>query len=73
VASYCERTVKPKPSFDRRSFRWKQSGSARVLIACPKGHYDARREVCRVGTRAYKVVAPARGRCPVGQRRVHKA
>jgi hypothetical protein len=70
----CERALSPKASFDRRSFRYKRSGRAWVLIGCPRGQWNARAERCRVGTRAYKLLtpAPARGRCASGQAKACK-
>jgi len=49
------RKLAPKSKFDPRSFRWKRSGKAMILIACPKGKWNARTSRCRVGTRAYEV------------------
>lgn len=67
--SFCERREAPKGRFDRRSFRWKKSGRAFVLVGCPRGEWNARAGRCKVGTRAYKILAPApRGRCPTGRK-----
>lgn len=67
----CEKKLAPKSKFDRRSFRWKTSGKARVLVACPKGHW--RRGRCTVGLRAYKLLTPPKaGRCPVGTVKLRK-
>ena len=69
---FCERTPLPKARFDPRSFRYKQSGSAWILVGCPKGHYRPKRRRCDVGLRAHKILARApRGACRVG-RAVHK-
>ena len=73
--TYCEKTVTPKRQFEPKSFRWKQSGKSWVLIGCPKGSWRPRKERCKVGTRAYKLLVPARGKrkkCPVGTRRTVK-
>lgn len=76
---FCERRVAPASAFDRRSFRWKRSGSAWVLVGCPRGEWDPRATIvvrgrrvrgrCRVGTRAHRVLspAPARGACRKGK------
>jgi hypothetical protein len=58
---FCERKPLPKTAFDKRSFRYKQSGSSWILIGCPKGKWDAKRETCKVGTRAHVVL---RSVCP---------
>jgi hypothetical protein len=62
--SFCERTPAPKSAFDKRSFRWKKSGRAWVLVGCPKGRW--RKNRCAVGTKAHKVLAPAKGRSKRG-------
>ena len=72
MTTYCERQLAPKRAFDRRSFRWKASGKARVLIGCPAGKWQSHSERCAVSTRAYKVLVRARGRCRVGSRRITK-
>lgn len=73
MPTYCERQMTPKHRLDPRSFRWaKAHGKAKVLVACPRGKWNAQTERCKVGMRAYKVLAPARGRCPTGQKRVAK-
>ena len=73
VGTFCEKGKTPLKSFDRRSLRWKRSGKAWLLIGCPRGKYDAAAEQCKVGTRAYKLLKPTRGkRCPVGSRKVKK-
>jgi hypothetical protein len=71
--AFCEEKLAVKTDFDKRSFRYKKSGKAWVLIGCPKGKWNARTSHCKVGTRAHKVLAPARGRaCPVGTERITK-
>lgn len=62
---FCERIVTPKRAFDRRSFRWKKSGRAWVLVGCPRGKW--RGESCGVGTKAHVVLVRARGRCTIGR------
>lgn len=44
------------------SFRFKRIGARKALIVCcPKGHWDAKRKRCRVGTRAQAVLIKRRG------------
>lgn len=64
---YChERIVDPK-KFDKRSFRVVQSGFHKITIGCPKGHYDSKRKICKIGTRIQKILHPeGEGKCPVG-------
>jgi len=66
VGKFCERKLAAKTRFDRRSFRWKRSGRAWLLIGCPKGKWRPRLERCAVGTRAYVVLAAPKGAtcCP---------
>lgn len=69
--TFCERALAPKSRFDRRSFRWKKSGAAWVLVGCPKGKFSRGR--CRVGMRAHKLLARAKaGRCRRGGQKVRK-
>lgn len=73
VGDYCEKKITPKARFDPRSFRYKRSGRAWVIIGCPRGQWNPQAGRCRVGTRAYKLLVPAEaGRCPAGTRRVRK-
>jgi hypothetical protein len=70
---FCEEELARKSSFDPASFRYKRSGDAWVLIGCPKGKWDKYEQWCRVGTRGYKILAPAKGaRCPTGAHRIRK-
>lgn len=71
--TFCEKQIAAKSRFAKGSFRYKKSGAAWVLIGCPKRQWDAGAERCRAGTRAYKVLAPARsGRCSAGTKRITK-
>lgn len=72
--TFCERTATPKSKCARGSFRWKKSGKAWILICCPKGRWQPRKERCKVGTRAHKVLSPTRKgkRCSTGDKRVQK-
>ena len=72
IGTFCERQIHPKKHFDKRSFRWKTSGKAKILIACPRGSWNARTARCRRGTQAYKILTPAGRRCPGGTRRLVK-
>ena len=67
---FCERKLASKASFDKRSFRWKKSGRAKVLVGCPKGKF--KNGVCSVGTKAYAVLVASKGACRVGERVVRK-
>jgi hypothetical protein len=70
--AFCERKVERKEAFDPRSFRWKQRGSAWVLVGCPRGNWRPRRKrgnQCAVGLRAYAILArPKKGRCANGRK-----
>jgi hypothetical protein len=71
--AFCEEKVTVKTAFDKRSFRYKKSGKAWVLIGCPKGQWAAKAKRCKIGTRAHKVLAPAHGTsCPVGTKHIRK-
>jgi hypothetical protein len=70
--TFCERKVAAKKRFDRRSFRWKKSGKAWILIGCPKGSWKAKVQSCAVGTRAYAILSPTSGSCASHERRITK-
>ena len=74
--TFCERTLVPYREFDRRSFRWKQGkvpiGMIWMLIGCPVGKWAVRKGRCRVGTKAYKILIPAKGRCSAKEKRIRK-
>lgn len=53
---YTEKRGMRRGACAKGSIRTVRSGSARVLICCPKGKWNARRSRCRVGTRAYAVL-----------------
>lgn len=65
----CKQAVsKRKPA--KGSFRWIKRGSTYLLIACPRGKYNARTKKCSVGTFAVEKVKAKRGSaCPVGYKR----
>lgn len=52
------RKESPK-KFDKRSFRVKKSGKAKIVIGCPKGKFDPKKKRCKVGTRIQKIMYPA--------------
>lgn len=71
--TFCEERLAPKTQFDKRSFRYKKSGKAWVLVACPKGKWNTKAARCRVGMRAHKLLAPPKGKsCPIGAKRIRK-
>ncbi|KKN37640.1 hypothetical protein LCGC14_0761210 [marine sediment metagenome] len=72
--TFCERLEAPERSFDRRSFRWIHRGKVWLLIGCPRGHWNPRKQRCKVGTRAYSMLEPVgrRVRCPRGEKRIRK-
>ena len=70
--SFCEKTLAQKGSFDKRSFRYKKSGYAWLLLGCPKGYWKPRIQQCAVGTRAHKLLSPAKKRCSAGSKRIRK-
>lgn len=74
IGSFCEETVTPKRDFDSRSFRWKRTGSAWLMIGCPRGKWNPTEQYCRVGTRAHTVLTPTnkRKQCPAGAHRITK-
>lgn len=43
---------------DPQSFRWKTAGKHKILICCPKGHFDHRHQICKVSTTAATVLHP---------------
>jgi hypothetical protein len=67
--TFCERTTAPKSAFDKRSFRYKKSGKAWVLIGCPKGSWQPkkrwrrRKKVRGKTTYVWEV-----GKCKIGTR-----
>jgi len=72
--TYCERQLAPAGDFDRRSFRYKKSGTSWLLIGCPQGKWQPRKKRCRVGTRGHKLLVPLgnRARCPAKTRCIKK-
>jgi hypothetical protein len=51
--------VKSPKKFDRRSFRTKdvgRKGFTKIIVACPKGKYNARKKVCKVGTQTQAIL-----------------
>lgn len=71
VGRFCEVVKVRRRAFDPRSFRWKKSGSAWILVGCPLGRWRSGR--CAAGTRAHVVLEPQRGRrCRRGARQIEK-
>lgn len=66
----CVKVKNPLSAFDTRSIRTVTRGASRILIGCPVGHWQPRKQRCRVGTRAYEVITP--GRCTRGSGGVTK-
>lgn len=56
--------------FDPRSFRLKKIGkNKKLIIGCPKGKYNAKAGVCRVGTRGQSLLSLKRGNPSLFSRR----
>lgn len=70
--AFCEEKKASKAAFDPRSFRWKQSGTAWVLVGCPRGSWQARKARCKVGLKAYVLLKAAVDRCAIGSKRISK-
>lgn len=57
VGEFVHCRIKSKERFDPRSFRTvSPNDDVRVTIGCPAGHWDARRELCKVSTQAQKIM-----------------
>lgn len=70
-ATYCPERVAAKGRFDPRSFRTVRTDGHLVTVGCPKGEYDARRQRCKVGTRAQRILhPPGENTCPLPGREV---
>ncbi len=65
-AEYCpERIVSPS-KFDSRSFRTVTSRAHKLTVGCPKGHWDAKRGVCKVPMELQRILHPTgEAKCPV--------
>ena len=67
---YRHERLEDPAAFDPRSFRTVEvAGGDRLVIGCPRGHYDATRRRCRIGTRA-QAILHAHGEanpCPVAE------
>lgn len=53
--------IAPPELFTKKSFRTKTVDKKRdikITVACPKGKYDAKKEKCKVGMRAQKIMYP---------------
>lgn len=60
----CIKVKRPLSTFDKRSIRTVVRGVARVLVGCPKGSWQPRKQRCKVGLKAYETITP--GRCKRG-------
>ena len=69
-AKKCVKRENPKKMFHKKSFRWKKSGKAMVLVGCPKKEWMPRAKRCAVGLKAFEVVKPRRGACSTGYKKV---
>lgn len=57
--NYINEVVAKKENFDPRSFRYKKLPNGNLLlVGCPKGHFNAISDRCRVGTRAQHILKP---------------
>lgn len=68
----CRKKLAPLSRAAKGSFRWKKvSKSTYLLIACPRGKYNAKTEKCRVGTFAVEEIKTSRkgSACPTGFRK----
>jgi hypothetical protein len=66
--SFCKQVKAPKTAFDRRSFRWKKSGKAFVLVGCRKGDWSPKSKTCKTGTRVKEILVKSTGACFTGKR-----
>lgn len=65
----CLKRKNPPRLFAKRSFRWIRNGTVFVLVACPRGSWNARRARCRTAMKAVEIVKARRSRsCPAGWR-----
>lgn len=55
---YIRERQRPPSEFDPRSIRTITRGGKKIVIGCPKGHWDPKRKRCRVGTRAQSILHP---------------
>ncbi len=54
---YRHERLEDPSAFDPRSLRTIEAGGGdRLVIGCPRGHYDAKRRRCKVGTRAQAIL-----------------
>lgn len=66
----CKKTLS-KRAYAKGSPRWVKRGKAYLLIACPRGKWNASTERCKVGTFAVEEVKASRkgASCPTGYRK----
>jgi hypothetical protein len=57
--NYKRTRVKDPKKFDKRSFRTKdvgRPGHHKIIVACPKGKYNAKAKKCKVGTQVQAII-----------------
>jgi len=59
---YVRRRERSPRSCARGSFRTVKRGTARIVVCCPKGHWNRKARRCRVGTRAQSILTRRRAR-----------
>lgn len=54
---YKHERIAPKEDFDPRSFRTKEiKPGVKIIVGCPKGEFDAKKKLCKVGTKLQKIM-----------------
>lgn len=55
--NYSHERIMPKEKCDPRSFRTKEiKPGVKITICCPKGEYDLKNKLCRIGTKLQKIM-----------------
>ncbi len=57
--NYKRTRVKSPKKFDKRSIRTKdvgRKGHTKIIVGCPKGHYNAKAKKCKVGTQVQAIL-----------------
>ena len=58
-AKYKRKRIKSPTKFDKRSFRIVDVGRPehhKIIIGCPKGKYDSKKRMCKVGTQVQAIL-----------------
>lgn len=55
-AKYIRKRQRSPKSCAPGSFRTIKRGKNRIVICCPRGHWNRKRQRCRVGTRAQSIL-----------------